>query len=265
MKLIKPAYIVSVSSINCKIEVWCNDVIIFDYKSKSSAKGTRMSISIPINHVLLQNQEFDIRAIILPAHGKDTLESSSAAQIGLYLLDYVAPKETEIKLLSLVTPNTQETNPKKKQDVSINNLSNLPKYELSGMFKAEGLPFEVNGWINSINLSEIGTQTLLTNTYKFYKRLFDIIARKDTETYFQLTNERDILLSKVYYKNQKKIEVDNSQFLTVLNEAGLEVLPFTFKDIDIQIMGKGKLVRLIRKNGFPALSLYNPISRKTRY
>lgn len=263
MKLINPAYGLNISSTNCQIEIRCNDVVIFEYKSKSSAKKNGISLSMPLNHVLLKNGEFDIRGIVLPVHGADTLEDSSTLSLELYLMDYVAPKETLISLIKLETPSKSGLKNMINPLNPVTSLSGLPKYELYSKFKAEMLPFNEEGWLNSEDLSKLSHQNLLMNTYNFYQKIHTIISNKNVNSYHDLVNDRDQIIELTYYYGPEKIKLEKQEINNLVQEPGLNLLPINFENVKIELMGNNKLVRLMKKNNLPVLMFYNPINRKT--
>ncbi len=260
-KFIKPAYVISINSVNCQIELKCNGIHLFEYKSKSSASGNGISISIPINHLLLKNKKFNVNAKILPAHGKNALERSSIARFQIQMLDYTAPKKTMVTLYETKTPDQDTENSEVKPEID---LEGLPFYELIGGATSEILPFDMKGWTNSVDLSSINTQKLLSDAFSFYKDIQSIIDQKDINRYLEVKQEQDQLLKTAYYYTRKEIDREKQQVLAIFNETGLNVLPFNFEDVEIELMGKdNQLVRLKRLNNIPVLMLYNPLNKKT--
>ncbi|WP_298541131.1 hypothetical protein [uncultured Aquimarina sp.] len=263
MKLINPAYGLNISSVNCQIEIRCNDVIIFEYKGKNSAKKNGISLSMPINHVLLKNGDFDIRGTVLPIFDSETLEDSSSLSLELYLMDYVAPKQTLVSLLKLTTPSKSELNNENTPSQPLKSLEGLPKYEIYSKFKAEALPFEEEGWLGSSDLSKLSYQSLLVKTYNFYRKIHTTISNKEVDLYNDITYERDKIIEKVYYYGPEKIKKEKQEIKDLVQEPGLNLLPIKFDDLKLELMGNDKLVRLIRKNNLPVLMFYNPLNRKT--
>lgn len=255
MKLINPAYTLNISSVNCQIEIMCNDVTIFEFKGKSSKKKGGISINIPLNHILLKNGEFEIRGIVFPIQDSEVLEDSSTLSIELCLMDYVAPKESLVSLLKLKTPT------RSSQGI-VKSLSNLPRYELYGKFKGEFLPFDEEGWTKSQDLSKVSIQKLLMDAYHFHKEIYMMINNKDIDSYLKLVESRDEIIQKTYYYDFKKIEDEKKEIIDIIEEPGLNLLPFNFEDVKLEFMGYNKLIRLVRKNNLPAIMFYNPLNKK---
>jgi len=261
MKLISPAYGININGVNCQFEITCNNVIIFEYKSKSSANKNGVSIGIPINHILLKNGEFNFGASILPTYGEEYLEESSSLNLELYMLDYIAPKKTFISLLKLRSP--KRTDPEKPKNAPIESLKGLPRYELFSKFIAKALPFNEKGWLNSIDLSKLSKQKLILESYNFYEKIYSIISNKSIGEYLSLVEGRDKILETTYYYGQEQILREKRSIKKLMEEPGLNLLPIRFEDVKIELMGNSKLVRLVRKNNLPLLMFYNPLNRKT--
>ncbi len=260
-KFIKPAYIISMNAINCQLEVKCNGINVFEYKSKASAKGGGMSISVPINHLLLENKKFDIVATVLPAHNKKALEITSYAKIEILMLDYIAPTKTSIKLFQTETPDQSTDNPNISPKIPI---KGLPLYKLKAFSSAEILPFKLIGWQKSISLIDYNSQSLLLDAFNYYQKIESIINQKNANKFMEITSERDKILETTYYYGAKEIERERLMLREIFNESGLNVIPFSLRDIEIEFMGKdSQLIRLKRRNGLPVLMLYNPLNQKT--
>ncbi len=261
-KFIKPTYLISLNLVNCQIEVKCNDIHLFEYKSKSSAMGNGISISLPINHLLLKNEAFTIKAKVLPVHGKDILERSSLAKFEISMLDYVAPKKTIVKLFEIATPDQSTENSEIKPEID---LEGLPFYELIGGSVAKVLPFSLKGWQDSADLTKIDAQKLLLDSFNFYKKIQSLIDQKKVNDYIELTAEQDDLLQKAYYYGPSQIARERQQVEEIFNDSGLSVIPFSFKDVELEIMGKdNQLLRLKRRNGQPVLLLYDPLKKTVK-
>ncbi|GAA0719142.1 hypothetical protein GCM10009430_17860 [Aquimarina litoralis] len=261
LNFIKPTYAIQVSLVGCQLEVKCNDTHVFEYKSKSSQKGNGLSITVPINHLLLKNDVFTITAKVLPVHGKDTLKRSAYAQIQIVMLDYVAPNETNTALFTTETPSQTTENDEIKPKID---LEGLPFYILKAGATASILPYSLTGWMDSIDFSSLNRQKLLTDTYHFYKKVINYIDQKDIVSFSKITQEQNTLLEIAYYYGSREIKREKQQLENIFNETGLQVVPFNFEDIEMEFMGtNNQLLRLKRRNGFPILMLYNPINQKT--
>jgi len=260
-KFIKPAYIISINSVNCQLELKCNGIHLFEYKGKSSANGNGISIAIPINHLLLKNEKFNVNAKILPVHGKNSLERSSVARFQIQMLDYTAPKKTIVTLYETKTPDQATENSEIRPEID---LEGLPFYELTGGATSEILSFDIKGWTNSVDLSTINSRKLLSDTFNSYKDIQSIVDLKNIDKYLEVKAEQDQLLKTAYYYTRKEINREKQQVEEIFNETGLNIIPFNFEDVEIELMGKdNQLVRLKRRNGLPVLMLYNPFNKKT--
>jgi len=129
--------------------------MIFKQVGSSTLKG--FSFSLPINHILLKSEDFNIRAIIKPAFKKVSLENSSFARIQLLLTDYLKTPDKSVKLLDLKTPEESDLQKEEESGEAIptklKSLESLPYFELNTSFKDAVLPFNVVGWNQSVEIT----------------------------------------------------------------------------------------------------------------
>lgn len=263
MNISNPIYALAINSTNCQIEIRCNDVIVFEFKGKSTANKAGVSITVPINQFILRNGNFDIRGSILPIYGSKILEMTSYLRMKLVLFDANSPIKTRIELLDLKTPQKAD-NEKADSENPIKNLKKLPRYELYRNFKAEKLPFNEIGWFNSIDLSELSNQKLLKELYHFYQKIYSIINSGNINDFSRLVQNRDKILINTFYFNSIKAKGLIQEMVTYMNDKTLTLLPLPpINILKIDFMGNNKLLRLVRQNDLPIIIFYNPGSQRS--
>ncbi|MGY3795480.1 hypothetical protein [Aquimarina sp. 433] len=257
MNITNPIYSLSININNCNAEIWCNDVILFEFKPLST-KNQGVSITIPVNQLILKQGEFEIKAKITPSFRRDTLTTSSFVHLQLSIKSKNNNKNS-LKLLELKTPDATDA-VDKKQLLNIKkpeSLEGLPSYELLGLYKDKILPFKISGWTESASLLQQSPQSLLTQGYDFFKNLETIINKKSVPQFIKLNEDKNLLLKEALYLNQKQYETCKINDITLLIDDGYKLVPLEYNNVECVLMGKGRLMKLKRKNGLSAILLNN--------
>ncbi|WP_062059788.1 hypothetical protein [Aquimarina longa] len=259
MNLSQAAYTLSININNCHAEIWCNDVIIFEYKSVSTQKKN-ISISVPLNHVILKPCEFNIRATITPRFRQESFEKDSFVRLQLFVLDYLNPKKTKTKLFDLKTPESSDIPEKNTIELPsvTKGIEGLPYYEISGIFKDKILPFNEIGWINSVDLNEYDSKLLLMELFESYNTVYTMLVNKNAEAFLNMNAEKDNLMAVTYYLKSDEIKHHRNKIKNVIQNDELELIPFDISNIESVIMGKGNVAKLRRKNGLPLIIFNDP-------
>lgn len=247
-KFKQPGYFISLVIVDCNAEIWCNNIRIFKHITKKSKDV--MSITIPINSFLLSNGWMDLDVKIFPPYKSKVLTDISSVNLKLILLDYLAPKETELALIKLNTPE--------KSSIAKKSIQGLPYFELKGGFEIEMLPFQNIGWSKSLDLRKHDQTNLFINVFKFYQKIHSIIKTRDLNSFLELNKEKSELIFNSYYMNNRDKEISKEDLIELFNDTSLELLPLNMKDVVPVIMAEGKLINLVRKNGLSAIFLNDP-------
>jgi len=253
----RPIYSININVNNCNAVVWCNDIILFEHKPLST-KSQGMAITLPINQLLLKQGEFEIRAEIGPSFRTDTLSESSFVQLQLFVKSNNTNKS--IRLLNLKTPDHTDARDKEKSSnlKDIGTLEGLQSYRLLGVYKDKILPFEVVGWSKSVNLLDQTPQSLLTKGFEFLKKIETIINNKGVSQFIELNEDKNKLLKETLYLSNREAEKCKINDIMLLIEDGYNMVPVDFSKIEYVLMGKGRLIKLRRKNGLSSIILNNP-------
>ncbi|QAR30772.1 hypothetical protein EQP59_05180 [Ornithobacterium rhinotracheale] len=117
----------------------------------------------------------------------------------------------------------------------------VPFYEQEWIFNAD-LPFELEGWKNSKDLSKIDQEELQQKVEQKYKMLYELLNQGKVDEFLKEIDFSNNEFFKANYFNdsQKKEYIDNLR-KSYLNFKG-KMLPFNTGKI--QIMGNGKTVSL---------------------
>ena len=108
------------------------------------------------------------------------------------------------------------------------------------------LPFEIEGWKNSVNLKEEQEDghDLKKELQKAYQNLWDIINKKDTASLLKIINERENLLASSFYFNPKEKEEAIEDLLSIIKDDTYQLAPFP-QEAKMYFYGYGKMVTLL--------------------
>lgn len=225
-------------SANCQFEILVDDVPPFvGFWGKITEKGTGFNGAIPINSCLLKSGTHIITVKIYPRYGKTKLEYMSGFEIDVYYRKTATvDEESEVQLYSLETPTKSR---------GATGLEGFPYFEMKSELLVD-LPFEIEGWKNSVNLKEEQEDghDLKKELQKAYQNLWDIINKKDTSSLLKIINERENLLAEAFYFNPKEKEEAIQDLLSIIKDDTYELAPFP-EEAKMYFYGYGKMVTLL--------------------
>ncbi|WP_054851309.1 hypothetical protein [Olleya sp. ITB9] len=239
---LKPYYSIY-RRMGCAGEIYVNDVPLTFHSGITTSGSKTVTGDIPINHLLLESGSYKVTGIMLPRHKMKTLTKDEYMSLDFYIAEGDTSKLQETR---------KKFHPRIKQPW--NGLSEKIEYPI---FKITteinvNLPFVLNGWQNSINLKTIKEKDLFNEVLKFYYQLHGVLASHNASKFLDLSKDKMELQEKAFYFT-KKSKADFLNGATSLFSQKLELLPLNSTNLKLQIMGYGKLVRLVRLDGSSAL------------
>lgn len=257
----KPSYNVYIRSKNTQFIVLVDDVPVFKFFDKETQNGTGMNGNVPLNQCLLKSGKHSIKGMLFPKYGSTklndgtflTLETSvrESGTIDMFQLFELKTPEGYYKKSS---PDDQENNGNGKWILP---LEGLPYYELNGEFETK-LPFEIEGWANSVNLKdemEKGND-LKNEVNSIYNQIKQIIEGRNTQDFSLLIKEREQLLAKAFYFTEAKQAENLSEFLELIKNPDYELAPLS-QNAEIHFYCYGKLVTLLNTQQEGVIKLIN--------
>lgn len=231
-------YNIYLRSANCQFEILVDDVPPFrGFLGEITKKGTGFNGAIPINSCLLKSGKHIITTKIYPRYGQAKLEYMSGFEMEVYYRKAATiDEEFEMKLFNQETPSKSSNS---------TGLKDLPYFEMKAEFVAD-LPFEIEGWQNSINLKEEqeNGHDLKKELQKKYQILWDIINKKDVNALRQIITERENLLAKAFYLTAEENENEIKDLLDIIENSNYKLLPFP-KKAKIYFYGYDKITTLL--------------------
>ncbi|MBQ4821274.1 hypothetical protein [Aquimarina sp. MMG016] len=238
----KPYYSIY-QRMGCAGEIYVNDVPVFSNFGKSSEGPGGVTGDIPINHALLKSGTHKIVGKIMPRHNKQSITEEEYMSLDFYHAEGELDrwKETRAKF-----------HPRLKQPW--NGLSenvNYPSFEITTEIEVN-LPFELDGWQNSIDLLKMDEKDLLQQVISYYTQIHAVLRSHNASKFLELSQEKMKLQEQAFYFSEERKKSFRDGAFSLFNQK-LEVLPLNPAELKLDIIGYGKLVRLLRLDGGMAL------------
>ena len=162
------------------VEVYVDDILI----ARKETAGN-LSFGVELNTWLLENGTHTYKVRYLPQKGKDMVLP--------YLLT-----ETDITIDHWeYVENSTERPLSKKENYTEQRIripvppEPVPVWEVSGEFEVTDLPYELEGWKNSQDLSKIDRDELEKEVVGYYKYLRDLLSEGKVEEYLSQSKSKD--------------------------------------------------------------------------
>lgn len=202
--------------------------------------------SMIINHVLLQSGKYKVVGKMYPRFGKEVLTKTEYLSIEFECADTDKWKNSRYKFHPKIeTP----------WDGLSENI-NYPRFEIATEIEVE-LPFVLDGWQRSLDLSNIDKTKLFKEVLAAYRQIHAILSEHNVSKFIDLSKEKQSLYGQAYYYSEEQ----KKEFLNDMAELfgrNLPVEPLIENELELQLMGYGKLVRLMRKDHKQPLQFKSP-------
>ncbi|QCE42432.1 hypothetical protein [Psychroserpens sp. NJDZ02] len=251
INLKKPYYTIYVYALSAG-EIWINDVPILHWVGAQTAEGVYNG-AIPLNNIVLENGVFQLECKLMPRHGNKLLDQNDARDS--YSIGFDKREVDNIKSNILVREHMKSPYGQyiQKEGRVINKtLENLPIYIQKTKFEVTDLPFVLNGWQKSVDLIALKEEKLLTDVLRYYRQIHSLMSSNNTSKLLEIFKEKLELQEQAFYFSEEQ-QISFRQTTMELSNQKLEILPLHTEDLKLQIMGYGKLVRLVRLDGSAAL------------
>ncbi len=257
----KPYYFVYAYELSAG-EIWVNDVPLVNWSGPQTKDGVYNG-EIPINQAILENGSYFLKCILKPRYHFDELDLSESQDIFALNVQCreVDDLRTKVEILSTFENPIGKWNEKEKKFVN-DAFKNRKTFEMEKNFEVTELQFKLDGWQNSINLSDMKLNVLLQEVSTTYNQIHAVLAQNNAAKFLELSKEKMKLQEEAFYfSDERKSSFKNS--ILALFDKKLEIdfpNPSTLK---LQILGHGKLVRLVRDDGSSAIQFKSPTPEET--
>ncbi len=238
----KPYYTLY-GTLYCSGIVYVNDVVVAKWVGDETKGTGGFSGEISINQSLLQSGKYEVKVIMLPRKGSVTLSEEEAAVLDFYLADLDEGKWKESR--HKFHPRIES--PWGGLDEGIN----YPVYELVTEIEVE-LPFILEGWQDSVDLKEIKEKNLFDDVLAVYRQIHSVLKSHNVSKFLEISEDKMKLQEEAFYFSDERKKKFRESALSLFNQK-LTPLPLNRDELKIEIMGHGKLVRMVRLDGSSAL------------
>ena len=246
MQEIKDPYYDLYIQAGCAMEVLVNDVIVSEWKGKDTAGTAGYFMNMPINQVLLESGTYKVIGKMYPDYGLKTLRQENGLSIDFYVSSIDNLKASRVKF----HPRIKSPWHGMSENIA------YPYFEIAAEIVVE-LPFVLDGWQHSVILSDWDKEDLFKQVLDYYQLIRLVLKEHDAAKFLEMSKEKTKLQEEAFYfdEEQKKDFLNGAAQMFAQN---LDVEELNPSDLTLEIMGHGKLVRLMRKDGKQPLQFKSP-------
>ncbi|GGI29480.1 hypothetical protein [Pedobacter mendelii] len=233
----------------CSGTILVNDVPMVDWYGDDTKDGGYGGDTV-INTAILQSGKYKVVGKMLPRKGKSVIDQDDTLSIDFYCADANNWKQSRF----ITHPKIESPWDGLSENIK------YPSFEIQTEIEVK-VPFILDGWQNSLNLKDIPADMLFKEVLNYYQQLRLVLKEHNAARFLEMSKEKMKLQEQALYfsESRKKSFLDG---MAQLFSQHLEVEELKAEDLKIEILGYGKLVRLIRKNGMQALQFKSPAIEK---
>jgi len=245
-KLERPLYTID-PHIYCSGTILVNDIPVIDWYGNQTEDGGYLG-ALDINHVLLQSGQCRVVGKMFPRKGQKTLTEEEAMLIDFYCAD----ADPKIWKSSIYKFHPKIESPWSGLSENIN----YPYFEIATEIEVE-LPFVLDGWQNSVDLSKLDKNVLKEKVLEYYRQIHAVLKEHNAGKFLELSREKQKLQEQAFYFNEERRQ-SFKEGLTALFNLNLELEPLNENELKLEFLGYGKLVRLMKLDGSQPLQFKSP-------
>jgi len=234
--------------IYCSGIVLVNDVPVTSFFGKETEGRVGQIGGLVINHVLLESGTYKVVGKMYPRYGNKTLTETDTMFIDFYLAEASLDKWKASR--HKFHPAIESPWGGLSENI------NYPYFEIATEIEVE-LPFVLNGWQNSVNLKDMDEKDLFNQVLNYYQQIRLVLKEHDAGKYLSMSKEKMELQEQAFYFTDERKE-DFIAGASKLFSQNLEVEALVPENLKLELMGYGKLVRLMRLDGTEALQFTSP-------
>ena len=231
--------------IYCSGTIYVNDVPVVEWFGNETIKGGFGGDTM-INQALLQSGKYKVVGKMFPRKGFKHLTEDETMSIEFFVSDVSNWKASRMQFHPKI---------ESPWDGLTENI-NYPYFEFSTEIEVE-LPFVLDGWQKSLDLTKLEKKDLKIKVLEYYRNIHAVLQGYNASKFLELSIEKMKLQEQAFYFDdvRKKGFLDGA---TALFDQNLKVVPLIDAELDMQIFGNGKLVRLMKKDGSQPLQFMSP-------
>jgi hypothetical protein len=235
--------------IYCSGAVYVNNVPVAEWFGNETTKGG-FGGDIMINQSVLQSGKFKVVGKMFPRKGLKHLTEEETMSIEFFSADVNNWKASRMQFHPKI---------ESPWDGLSENIK-YPYFEVVTEIEVE-LPFVLDGWQKSIDLTKIDKKKLKIKVLEFYRNLHAVLQEHNASKFLDLSIEKMKLQEQAFYFDEARKKSFMEGAIKLFTE-NLQVKPLIDSELDMQIFGNGKLVRLIKRDGSQPLQFISPDKNK---
>ncbi|RAV30757.1 hypothetical protein [Sinomicrobium soli] len=197
-------------------------------------EGRSISPTVPLNSCILKSGRYEVTGRIYPRYGQTALEFYSYLMLEGYYRE-AGNWEKKFPMFTIETPGTEGAGNK--------GLDGYPYFELRTEIDVE-VPYEVEGWSNSVNLKEEDKDDLKNELLERYNTIREMVAENDTSAFKKLIWEREELLATVFYLEESEKKSRLQKLTDVIGDENYELAPYP-ENVQMFFFAEGRMVTLV--------------------
>lgn len=235
----EPIYYFRLNKQNCLVELYINDVSIFDDYEISN-----YITPIEIGHILKSGSQkvtvkmYPIGNLNNESWGKtDAKPTTHLTEDSQVAISIISIDEKGNKGLDDEKLITKQMSPKDATGKEV--------YEFSFTFDAV-VPYEFEGWNKGQDLRKLNQNLVRNKALEFYKMVGEIHMNKDVNSWLKLNYPSDIRIKSAFFRDKQNLQETLTEYENIFKGVDFTVNPI--KDYKMDYMANGKLLMLITNN-----------------
>ena len=225
-----PRYWIDIRNEHCSYEILLNDVPINSYFGTSEVSGG----SMPLNSRILAKGKQKLSIKIYPYISdnkmpENSLEEQSKLSIKISYGEYGKEKAKDYhQVTTFLTPTFN---------------GSIPFYETILYFEASKIPYNIQGWLNSVDLTDEDKDKLKIEVENIYEEISNFYINKEVNKIYGLYYKREKEIAQSLFFNKQS---DSEELVQKIEKDVNKDIPFKLEKYEMKIFGNGKIVGLIR-------------------
>lgn len=229
----------------CSGTVYVNDIPVVDWYGDETKDGG-FGGDIMINQVLLQSGTYKVSGKMYPRTGKTVLDEDDMMSVDFYCSEHDRWKDSRTSF----HPKIESAWDGLSENIS------YPYFEISTEIQVE-LPFILNGWQNSVDFRDVRKEELFSDVLQYYRMIRTALVEHNTEKFLELSSEKlDLYAQALYFTENRKNSF--AEGIRKLFSQQLAVEDLDERKLRLEIIGNGKLLRLMNTDGSQPLQFKSP-------
>lgn len=240
----KPLYSIY-PRIYCSGTILINDVPVVDWYGDETKEGGFGGDTM-INQAILESGKYQVVGKMFPRDGHKTISNEDLMAIEFFCAEKSNWKNSRFQFSPKLESHWD----------GLSDGINYPYFEIQTEIEVT-VPYKIKGWKDSLDLKDIEEKQLFQEVYKSYQKIHSVLKNHDVAEFLKLSSDKIAVQEEALYFDEMRKQ-SFSEGANELFGQKLDVLDLNDKDLKLEIIGNGKLVRLMRFDGSHPLQFKSP-------